>query len=77
MFRTLFSMDTPSTPIPLPDRLERVELRVGRKVEGEIRELWEVELREGRFSEAGTRLGGMVWFVDEEEEGEGRRLVEE
>ncbi|KAL7415179.1 hypothetical protein BDY24DRAFT_383980 [Mrakia frigida] len=77
VFRTLFSMDTPSTPIPLPDRLERVELRVGRKVEGEIRELWEVELREGRFSEAGTRLGGMVWFVDEEEEGEGRRLVEE
>jgi len=25
----------------------------------------------------GKRLGGMVWFVDEEEEGEGRRLVKE
>lgn len=71
-------MDSPSTPIPLPDRLERVELRVGRRLEEEIRGLWETELEEERFSKMGKRLGGMVWFVDEEEEeGEGRRLVKE
>lgn len=80
VYRRLFSMDTPSTPIPIPggDKLERVELRVGSKREMRIREMWKRDAEQGKLSESGSRLAGMIWFVDGDEEGmEGsRRLVQ-
>jgi len=63
----------------VPHRLERIELRIGREREEEVRSIWMVRWSKKRFSEEGVRMAGMIWFVDEEDEDgtEGRRLVEE
>lgn len=63
----------------LPDRLEKIELRVGREREKEIKDCWLGQWRRGSFSAEGVRMARMIRFMDEgDEDGtEGRRLVEE